>query len=33
MELGLTTFAEINYSSVTAGERIRQVVQEGKLAD
>ena len=33
MELGLTTFAEITDSSVSAGERLRQVVEEAKLAD
>jgi probable LLM family oxidoreductase len=33
MEFGLTTFAEINEAGVSAGERLRQVVQEGVLAD
>ena len=33
MELGLTTFAEITDSSVSPGERLRQVVEEAKLAD
>src|SRR5829696_6396238 len=33
MELGLTTFAEINDPSLTAGGRLREVVEEAKLAD
>jgi probable LLM family oxidoreductase len=33
MELGLTTFAEITDPSVSPGERLRQVVEEAKLAD
>ena len=33
MELGLTTFAEINDSTVSPGQRLRQVVEEAKLAD
>lgn len=33
MELGLTTFAEISDASVSPGERLRQVVEEAKLAD
>src|SRR6476619_647437 len=33
MELGLTTFAEISDPSVSPGERLRQVVEEAKLAD
>ena len=33
MELGLTTFAEITDSRVSPGERLRQVVDEAKLAD
>jgi probable LLM family oxidoreductase len=33
MELGLTTFAEIADPSVSPGERLRQVVEEAKLAD
>ena len=33
MEFGLTTFAEINDPSVSPGERLRQVVEEGVLAD
>jgi probable LLM family oxidoreductase len=33
MELGLTTFAEITDPRVSAGERLRQVVEEAKLAD
>ena len=31
--LGLTTFAEINEPGLVAGERLRQVVEEAKLAD
>src|SRR4029450_1793339 len=33
MEFGLTTFAEIADQSVSPGERLRQVVEEAKLAD
>lgn len=33
MEFGLTTFAEINSPDVSPGERLRQVVEEGVLAD
>ena len=33
MELGLTTFAEINEPGLSPGERLRQVVEEAKLAD
>ncbi len=33
MELGLTTFAEISDPNVSPGERLRQVVEEAKLAD
>jgi probable LLM family oxidoreductase len=33
MELGLTTFAEITDPSVSPGERLRQVVEEARLAD
>ena len=33
MELGLTTFAEINDPSLTAGRRLREVVEEAKFAD
>jgi probable LLM family oxidoreductase len=33
MELGLTTFAEINDPSTSPGQRLRQVVEEAKLAD
>ena len=33
MELGLTTFAEITDSGTSPGERLRQVVEEAKLAD
>jgi probable LLM family oxidoreductase len=33
MELGLTTFAEINDPSTSPGERLRQVVEEARLAD
>ena len=33
MELGLTTFAEISDPLVSPGERLRQVVEEAKLAD
>ena len=33
MELGLTTFAEINDPSLTAGGRLREVVEEAKFAD
>jgi probable LLM family oxidoreductase len=33
MELGITTFAEITDPSVSAGERLRQVVAEARLAD
>jgi probable LLM family oxidoreductase len=33
MEFGLTTFAEINDPGVSPGERLRQVVEEAKLAD
>ena len=33
MELGLTTFAEINDPGLTAGVRLREVVEEAKLAD
>src|SRR6476660_3363808 len=33
MELGLTTFAEITDPGVSPGERLRQVVEEAKLAD
>ncbi|WP_375423132.1 LLM class flavin-dependent oxidoreductase [uncultured Friedmanniella sp.] len=33
MEFGLTTFAEISEAGVTPGQRLRQVVEEGVLAD
>ncbi len=33
MELGLTTFAEVSDPSVSPGERLREVVEEAKLAD
>jgi probable LLM family oxidoreductase len=33
MELGLTTFAEIANPNISPGERLRQVVEEAKLAD
>ena len=33
MELGLTTFAEINEPGLVAWRRLRQVVAEAKLAD
>ena len=33
MELGLTTFAEITDPNSSPGERLRQVVEEAKLAD
>ncbi len=33
MELGITTFAEISDPTVSPGERLRQVVEEAKLAD
>lgn len=33
MELGLTTFAEIDDPSVSPGQRLREVVEEAKLAD
>ena len=33
MELGLTTFAELNEPTVSPGERLRQVVAEARLAD
>jgi len=33
MEFGLTTFAEINDPTTSPGERLRQVVEEGVLAD
>jgi probable LLM family oxidoreductase len=33
MELGLTTFAEISDPTVSPGERLRQVVEEAKLAE
>ncbi len=33
MEFGLTTFAEINDSTTSPGQRLREVVQEGVLAD
>ena len=33
MELGLTTFAEITDPNISPGERLRQVVEEAKLAD
>jgi probable LLM family oxidoreductase len=33
MEFGLTTFAEITDPAVSPGERLRQVVEEGVLAD
>jgi probable LLM family oxidoreductase len=33
MEFGLTTFAEIDDPAVSPGERLRQVVEEGVLAD
>jgi len=33
VELGLTTFAEINEPGLSPGERLRQVVEEAKLAD
>ena len=33
MELGLTTFAEISDPSLTAGRRLREVVEEAKFAD
>jgi probable LLM family oxidoreductase len=33
VELGLTTFAEVNEPGLSAGERLRQVVAEAQLAD
>ncbi len=33
MEFGLTTFAEIDEAGISPGERLRQVVEEGVLAD
>jgi probable LLM family oxidoreductase len=33
VELGLTTFAELNEPGIAAGERLRQVVAEARLAD
>jgi len=33
MELGLTTFAEVTDPNISPGERLRQVVEEAKLAD
>ena len=33
MELGLTTFAEINDPGISPGMRLRQVIEEAKLAD
>src|ERR687889_1513035 len=33
MEFGLTTFAEINDRGTSPGQRLRQVVEEAKLAD
>ena len=33
MELGITTFAEVTEAGVSPGERLRQVVEEAKLAD
>ena len=33
MEFGLTTFAEINDPATSPGQRLRQVVEEAKLAD
>src|SRR5512133_3014715 len=33
MEFGLTTFAEITDPNTSPGERLRQVVEEAKLAD
>ena len=33
MEFGLTTFAEINDAGTSPGQRLRQVVEEAKLAD
>ena len=33
MELGLTTFAELNEPGLSPGERLRQVVEEARLAD
>src|SRR5919107_343262 len=33
MEFGLTTFAEINDPRTSPGQRLRQVVEEAKLAD
>ena len=33
MELGLTTFAEITEPGQSAGQRLREVVEEAKLAD
>lgn len=33
MELGITTFAEISEPDVSPGQRLRQVVEEAKLAD
>lgn len=33
MQLGLTTFAEISDPSISPGQRLRQVVEEAKLAD
>lgn len=33
MELGLTTFAEVTDPNTSPGERLRQVVEEAKLAD
>ncbi|MCW2809703.1 MAG: putative monooxygenase, partial [Friedmanniella sp.] len=33
MELGLTTFAEVSDPGVSPGERLREVVEEAKLAD
>jgi alkanesulfonate monooxygenase SsuD/methylene tetrahydromethanopterin reductase-like flavin-dependent oxidoreductase (luciferase family) len=33
VELGLTTFAELNEPGISPGERLRQVVGEARLAD
>ena len=33
IELGLTTFAELTDPAISPGERIRQVVEEAKLAE
>jgi probable LLM family oxidoreductase len=33
MELGITTFAEVTEAGVSPGERLRQVVEEARLAD